>query len=128
MVAMAQLYRQCPTQVSISRSDGSTANPRTNLNITANLTVIAQFAATTYTFVATCGANRSISPSDNVVVGYGQGQTCIFFPDTGYSIHVVILNDEEMGNSASNTFSLITSNQTPHVIFTLITNLQPEKA
>ena len=38
-------------------SDASTANPRTDMNVTANLSVTANFAIDTYTLTYTAGAN-----------------------------------------------------------------------
>ena len=42
-------------------SDASTVNPRTDTNVTANLSVTANFAITTYTLTYTAGANGSIT-------------------------------------------------------------------
>jgi hypothetical protein len=42
-------------------SDASTANPRTDTNVTGNITVTASFAINTYTLTYTAGANGSIS-------------------------------------------------------------------
>ena len=45
----------------VNWSDASTANPRTDTNVTANITVTANFAIDTYTLTYTAGANGSIS-------------------------------------------------------------------
>src|SRR5207245_1020640 len=44
-------------------SDASTANPRTDTNVTANISVTANFAINTYTVTPSAGANGSIAPS-----------------------------------------------------------------
>ena len=41
-------------------SDGSTANPRTDTNVTANKSVTANFAINSYTLTYTAGANGTI--------------------------------------------------------------------
>ena len=45
----------------VNWSDASTANPRTDLNVTANLAVTANFAIDTYTLTYTTGANGTIT-------------------------------------------------------------------
>ena len=45
----------------VNWSDASTANPRTDTNVTANVSVTANFAINTYTLTYTAGANGSIS-------------------------------------------------------------------
>ena len=44
----------------VSWSDGSTANPRTDTNVTADLTVTANFAIDTYTITASAGTGGAI--------------------------------------------------------------------
>ncbi len=53
-------------------SDGSTDNPRTDLNITADLTVTAEFAIDTFTISASSGDNGTINPSGDITVDYGE--------------------------------------------------------
>ena len=51
----------------VNWSDASTANPRTDTNVLANVNVTASFAINTYTLTYTAGANGSItgtSPAD----------------------------------------------------------------
>ena len=45
----------------VNWSDASTANPRTDINVTANVTVTANFAINTYTLTYTAGANGTIT-------------------------------------------------------------------
>src|SRR5678815_2866868 len=45
----------------VNWSDASTANPRTDMNVTANISVTANFAINTYTLTYTAGPNGSIS-------------------------------------------------------------------
>ncbi|PWB67958.1 hypothetical protein C3F09_12555, partial [candidate division GN15 bacterium] len=55
----------------VNWSDGSTANPRTDVNVTADLTVTANFAINTYTLTYIAGANGSISGTTPQTVNYG---------------------------------------------------------
>ena len=45
----------------VNWSDASTENPRTDTNVTANISVTANFAINTYTLTYTAGANGSIT-------------------------------------------------------------------
>ena len=66
-------------------SDGSTANPRTDANVTANLSVTANFAINTYTLSYTAGANGSISGNASQTVNHGDSGTAVTaVPDMGY--------------------------------------------
>jgi hypothetical protein len=52
-------------------SDGSTANPRTDTNVTANISVVASFAANSYTLTYTAGQNGAVSSNTPQTVSYG---------------------------------------------------------
>lgn len=58
-------------------SDGNTDNPRTDLNVTANLTVTANFAIDTHTLTYTAGPNGSISGDTPQTVNYGSDGTAV---------------------------------------------------
>jgi len=67
-------------------SDGSTTNPRTDSNVTGNLSVTANFAINTYTLTYTAGANGSLSGSTPQTVNYGGSSSAVTaVPDSGYS-------------------------------------------
>jgi len=66
-------------------SDGSTANPRTDTNVTGNITVSANFAINQYTLTYTAGANGSISGTTPQSVNHGSSGTAVTaVPDAGY--------------------------------------------
>ncbi|MGJ8652531.1 MAG: carbohydrate-binding protein [Opitutaceae bacterium] len=70
----------------VNWSDGSTANPRTDTNVTGDVTVTANFAINSYTLTYTAGANGSISGSSPQSVNHGSnGSAVTAVPDTGYS-------------------------------------------
>src|SRR3989440_8834640 len=55
----------------VNWSDNSTQNPRTDTNVTADISVTANFAINTYTLTYTAGANGSISGTSPQTVNYG---------------------------------------------------------
>jgi hypothetical protein len=66
-------------------SDDSTANPRTDANVTADVAVTAEFAVNTYTLTYTAGAGGSISGSSPQTVNHGaNGTEVTAIPDAGY--------------------------------------------
>jgi uncharacterized repeat protein (TIGR02543 family) len=78
-------------------SDDSTANPRTDLNVTADITVQASFAIDTFTLVYTAGANGSIIGTTPQTVNSGADGTAITAqPDPGY--HFVSWSDDSTAN------------------------------
>ncbi|MDH5547047.1 MAG: DUF1566 domain-containing protein [Gammaproteobacteria bacterium] len=73
-------------------SDGSTQNPRTDTNVTGNITVTANFAINTYNLSYTAGANGMLGIAVAQVQTYSQtvdygasGDTITAVPNTGYS-------------------------------------------
>ena len=69
----------------VNWSDGSTSNPRTDTNVTANLSVTANFAINTYTLTYTAGTGGSITGISPQTVAHGSSGTPVTaVPDTGY--------------------------------------------
>ena len=58
-------------------SDDSTANPRTDSNVTANVTVTANFAVNTYTLAYTAGANGTLTGTSPQTVNQGGNGTAV---------------------------------------------------
>ena len=93
----------------------STANPRTDSGVTANISVTANFAADapiTYTITATAGANGTISPSGAVTVNSGASRTFTIAANAGYHISGVLVDGISAGAVASYTFNNVTANHT----------------
>lgn len=66
-------------------SDASTANPRIDANVTANLSVTAEFAINTYTLTYTAGANGSLTGLSTQTVNHGSDGTPVTaVPNEGY--------------------------------------------
>ncbi len=69
----------------VNWSDSSTANPRTDLNVTGNISVTANFAINTYTLTYTAGSNGTISGTTPQTVNHGSNGTAVTaVPNTGY--------------------------------------------
>jgi len=68
-----------------SWSDGSTANPRTDTNVTGNINVTASFAINTYTVSTMAGSNGSITPPTQQV-NYNSTAALTVTPDAGYYV------------------------------------------
>ena len=69
----------------VNWSDGGTSNPRTDTNVTSNITVTANFAINIYTLTYTAGPNGSISGTTPQTVNYGGSGTAVTaMPDAGY--------------------------------------------
>ncbi|MEY2550736.1 MAG: trimeric autotransporter adhesin, partial [Verrucomicrobiota bacterium] len=83
-------------------SDSSIANPRTDTNVTADISVTANFAINTYTLTYTAGSNGSITGTSPQTVNYGgDGTTVTAVPDTGY--HFVNWSDAVTTASRTDT-------------------------
>jgi hypothetical protein len=90
----------------VSWSDGSTVNPRTDTNVTADHTFTATFAVNpptpTYTLTYTPGANGTITGTTPQTVNYGaNGTTVTAVPNAGY--HFVSWSDGSTVNPRTDT-------------------------
>ena len=101
----------------VSWSDGSTANPRTDTNVTADLTVTANFAIDTYTITASAGTGGAISPSGVTTLNYGGSQSYTITPNSGYLIVDVTVDSVSMGPISGYSFTAITDNHTISATF-----------
>ena len=105
----------------VNWDDGSTANPRTDANVTAMISVTANFAINTYTVTASAGSNGSITPSGAMTVNYGAGQTFTITPSTGYHVADVLVDGASVGAVTSYPFSNVTANHTIAASFAINT-------
>ena len=86
----------------VSWSDGSTANPRIDTNVTGNISVSASFAINTYTLTYTAGAHGNITGPSPQTVNHGDSGTLVTaVPDTHY--HFVSWSDGVMTASRTDT-------------------------
>ena len=91
----------------VNWSDGSTANPRTDTHVTANLSVTANFAIDQYTLAYTAGANGTLTGTSPQTVDYGaSGSPVTAVPNTGY--HFTSWSDGVL--TASRTDANVTAN------------------
>ena len=83
-------------------SDASTDNPRTDTNVTADVSVTANFAINVYTLDYTAGAHGSLTGSTTQTINYGSDGTAVTaVPDTGY--HFVDWSDASTTNPRTDT-------------------------
>src|SRR5204862_510795 len=83
-------------------SDDSTANPRTDTNVTGNISVTASFAINQYTLTYTAGTNGTLSGNTPQTVNHGaNGSAVTAVPNTGY--HFVKWSDDSTANPRTDT-------------------------
>ena len=88
-------------------SDGVLTAARTDTNVTANVSVTANFAINTYTLTYTAGANGSITGTSPQTVNHGADGTAVTaVPNTGY--HFVDWSDGVL--TAARTDTNVTAN------------------
>lgn len=93
----------------VNWSDDSTTNPRTDTNITDNISVTANFAINTYTLTYNAGTHGTITGTTPQTVNYGSdGSAVTAVADPGY--HFTSWDDG--GLTASRTDTNITANHT----------------
>jgi uncharacterized repeat protein (TIGR02543 family) len=83
-------------------SDDSTANPRTDTNVTGNISVTASFAINQYTLTYSSGLGGSLTGSTLQTVNHGADGTAVTaVPNTGY--HFVNWSDSSTANPRTDT-------------------------
>ena len=116
----------------VSWSDGVPTASRTDLNVTANLSVTATFAANgvapaTYSIVASAGANGNVTPVGTTTVNSGATQSYTITPNAGYSVSTVIVDGAVLSGviinpiTSSYTFSNVSANHTISATFVINT-------
>jgi hypothetical protein len=86
----------------VNWSDNSTANPRTDTSVAANISVTANFAIDTHTATYTAGAHGSITGSTSQTVDYGsEGTSVTAVPDSHY--HFISWSDNSTDNPRLDT-------------------------
>jgi len=96
----------------VSWSDGVATASRQDTNVTANLSVTANFAINTYAVTASAGANGSASPASQVVT-YGANATVTVTPAVGYHIATITVDGSPV---AANSPVLFTNVTAGHVV------------
>jgi hypothetical protein len=88
-------------------------------NVTANHTIAASFAITTFTINASAGANGSITPSGAVVVNSGADQAFTITPAAHAHVADVLVDGVSVGAVTSYNFTSVTANHTIAASFAL---------
>jgi hypothetical protein len=102
-------------------SDASTDNPRTDTNVTADITVTANFAIDQFTIDASAAAGGSINPNGAVLLNYDASQAFTITPDLGYHVADVLVDTVSVGAVTSYTFNNVMANHTIAVSFAVDT-------
>ena len=98
-------------------SDGPTANPRTDTNVTANVAVTANFREINYSIDATAGPGGSINPS-YILISSGGSEIFTATPDADYEVAIWSVDGNVVQTGGTGyTFSDIQANHTIHVTF-----------
>ncbi len=104
--------------------DGISIGPATSYvftNVIANHTIAVNFAPDTFVITASAGANGTISPSGEVNVNYGDDQTFIIAPDTGYQVADVLIDGISAGPLSSYTFTNVSTDHSISAAFAIAT-------
>ena len=112
----------------VSWSDNSTTNPRTDTNVTGDISVTANFAVnqtssgggssvTSYTITASAGTNGLISPAGSTSVTSGGSQIYTITPNAGYKVADVLVDNVSKGSITTYTFSNVSTSHTISVTF-----------
>lgn len=101
----------------VNWSDGSTANPRTDTNVTVNITVTANFSTRPIVITATSGTGGTISPVGSVSVNYGDDQNFTITPNNGWMVSEVLVDGDKVTSiSAGGGIYTFTAVSKPHTI------------
>ena len=103
----------------VNWSDGVLTAARTDANVTANISVTANFAINTFTITASAGANGTIAPSGIQTVNYGSNQTFTITPTSGYHVASVLVDGDYVGGVTSFTFTNVTAAHTIAATFVI---------
>jgi len=90
-------------------------------NVTANHTISATFAITTFTITASAGTGGAISPTGAVLVNSGTNQTFTMTPGAGYHVANVLVDGVSAGAVTSYTFNNVTAAHTIAASFAINT-------
>lgn len=124
-----------PADLSIGASTGlisGTLNYESAGTYSANVTVSSGTANVSTTFAwtvinatrtitASAEAGGSILPSGEVIVNYGDNQTFIITPDSGYLVADVIVDGIPVGSLTTYTFTTVTADHTIEATFDVVT-------
>jgi hypothetical protein len=95
----------------------ATTNQMASLTIGGNVFSVIEAGQPQYTIRVSAGAGGSITPSGQVAVQPGTGQTFTITPNSGYKITDVNVDSVSQGTVSSFTFSNVRANHTINVSF-----------
>lgn len=102
-------------------SDGSTANPRTDANVSGDLSVSAAFALNTYTVGAVIEGGQGTITPDSQTISQGATASFTLLPAAGYHVDTAFGCGGTLGGSTFTT-DAITADCAVHVLFAIDTH------
>ena len=84
-------------------------------------TLSSWFSINTYTLTASSGANGSVAPTGSMSVTYGNSQSYLFTPATGYQVDSVIVDGLNLPAASSYSFLSVNADHTLRVTFRVAT-------
>ncbi|MCX6868233.1 MAG: hypothetical protein NTV46_18905, partial [Verrucomicrobia bacterium] len=106
------------TSVSVDGVAQGAITSHTFSNVGASHTISATFSSIICTISASAGTGGTISPSGTTSLTYGQSQTYTITPLSGFTISKVTVDDVNVGNGGSYTFTNVTSSYAITATFT----------
>ena len=88
-------------------------------NVTADHTIAATLNIKSFNIAQSAGAGGTISPPPPVSVAYGDAETFTITPDTGYSIHSVLVDGASVGPVTTYTFANVRANHSISASFVM---------
>ena len=85
--------------------------------VTANHTISAEFAVSTYSISASSSAGGNISPTGTTLVDEGSSQVYTITPESGYRVNDVVVDGISQGPVSSYTFGQVVDDHTIHATF-----------
>jgi hypothetical protein len=97
----------------------SATNPKTDTNVTQNISETANFAINTYTITASAGSNGTVTPSGVTTKNYGDSQSYTVATSTaGYHVSNILVDGTLIGTSSlTYNFTSIAANHTISATF-----------
>ena len=109
------------SNVTVDGSSVGTSGTYTFSSVSANHTISASFAVSSYNITASSGSNGSISPAGTASVSAGGSQTYTMVPSSGYHVNNVTVDGASVGAVTTYTFSSVSANHTISVSFAINT-------
>jgi hypothetical protein len=103
--------------VTVDSSPVATSSPYVFTAVSANHSITATYATTTFAITASSGANGSVTPSGVTNVPQGGNQTYAITPDTGFHVNTLTIDGSPVTASTTYTFTNVQATHTISATF-----------